>query len=145
MISFLCAAINPNDDPMCQLASTDLSRNQSYRICAEIYGSRYFKHEVKYPIPWFHCECIKRVVGFVTDKAKTEAGTNTYEEFMIPCMTRIKGSTRGVTHYISRAYRRHQVFVYRYMQIGGVNRLVIENRFIDVHTVDELLGFDDVE
>lgn len=135
-------------DPVCKLMSPNFSINQSRRLCLEIFESAYFKNKElsKYShTPWTNFDCYKRRVSFRTEKAIKESAGKFYKEIVVPCELRLMSSVRHIAFYVSRAYRRNEVFLYRVDTSNGVEKMYLEGLINNVGVVDEPVGFDDVE
>jgi hypothetical protein len=143
------AATSSGLDPVCKLTSRDLSANQSSRLCVEILSSAHFEDRIEYPKPLISFTCYELEVSFRTEEGMRRAAGNSYREFMIRCESTLRNShAEKISIFISRAYRRNQVFVYSPDSDGaerGVEKVHLENLSINVAVVDEPIHIEDVE
>lgn len=116
--------------------------DQSFRLCAKVLTSLYFKSSVKYPIRTSGWHCLKKGIAFRTEDGVKEAARKSYNEWMLRCPTTMANSNLEF-YYISRGYNPSEVFVY--IQDIPNDKIYLENLNINVNFVHETYNFGNVE
>ena len=138
-------------DPVCKLNGSleNLDNDQSFRLCAIVMTSPFFKKNFEYPRRVHYKGCFEEQISFRTKEGKAEATDKLYREFMLHCYVNIKDVhkhvNRTATFYISRAYNPNQVFIYSQVEESMQRKFYLEYLNTDVSIVHEPYNLGNIE
>jgi hypothetical protein len=94
MNCILFAAESPSDDPVCNLVNEEFEENQSFRLCALVLGSSYFKNQINYSNELIASKCYRRKISFRTAEAVEKSRGKLYH--LLPNNGDAEFSLRGM-------------------------------------------------
>lgn len=125
--TFLFAAENDYDDPLCRLTV-----DQRIRVCTLVFSSAHFDGELDFLPNSSNIDeslCIKKNVSFRSETSIAEDSRRQHGEWMIRCKPKEYFFAYKSEYFLSRAYASNDVYAYHSSNGEGI---FLENVFTNI-------------